>query len=157
MSFRLDVSFFPACEHEKSVEKVVQQMSHSPRCDLVKVGQISRYRSLYLCKIFFFFICVASPSTASSSADFLLADIGPHVNTLTYLHKMTSLETIRVYYHQCHSAFLNWKKIKCNLDKALTWPRREKNVGTKAGSVIPGSKSVIRILKLKSRTITEIP
>jgi hypothetical protein len=77
--------------------------------------------------------------------------------TRTYLHKMTSLETIRVYYHQCHSAFLNWKKIKCNLDKALTWPRREKNVGTKTGSVIPGSKSVIRILKLKSRTITEIP
>ena len=45
--------------------------------------------------LFFFFIGVASPSTASSSADFLLADIGPHVNMVTYLHKMKSLETIQ--------------------------------------------------------------
>ena len=43
--------------------------------------------------LFFFFVGVASPSTASSSADFLLADIGPHVNTVTCLHKMISLET----------------------------------------------------------------
>ena len=106
---------------------------------------------------FFFFVGVASPSTASSSADFLLADIGPHVNTVTCLHKMISLETIRVYYHQCRcSAFLNWK-IKRNLDKALTRPRGRKNVGTKPGSIIPGGKSVNRILKLKSGTITEIP
>ena len=64
---------------------------------------------------------------------------------------------IRVYYHQCRcSAFLNWK-IKRNLDKALTRPRRRKNVGTKLGSLIPGGKSLIRILKLKSGTITEIP
>jgi hypothetical protein len=52
-------------------------------------------------------------------ADFLLADIGPHVNMVSCLHKMISLETILVYYHQCRcSAFLNWK-IKHNLDKAL--------------------------------------
>jgi hypothetical protein len=35
--------------------------------------------------------------------------------------------------------------------------KKKKNVGTKPGSVIPGGKSVICILKLKSRTITEIP
>ena len=77
---------------------------------------------------FFIFVSVASPSTTSSPADFLLADIGPHVTTVTCLHKMTSLETIRVYYHQCHcSAFLNWK-IKRILDKALTRPRRKKKM-----------------------------
>jgi hypothetical protein len=36
-------------------------------------------------------------------------------------------------------------------------PRGRKNVGTKPGSIIPGGKSVNRILKLKSGTITEIP
>jgi len=43
------------------------------------------------------------------------------------------------------------------LTKHLHDHEEEKNVGTKPGSIIPGGKSVNRILKLKSGTITEIP
>jgi hypothetical protein len=69
------------------------------------------------------------------------------------IFKLSELNIINIL--RC-SAFLNWK-IKHNLDKALKRPRRKKNVGRKPGSVIPGCKSVICILKLKSGTITEIP
>jgi hypothetical protein len=45
---------------------------------------------------------------------------------------------------------------KFNID-LLDFCKAPKNVGTKPGSVIPGGKSIIHILKLKSGTITEIP
>jgi hypothetical protein len=45
---------------------------------------------------------------------------------------------------------LGWK---CYFVGMFCRPRRRKIVGTKPGSVIPGGKSVICILKLKSRTI----
>ena len=43
-------------QHKKCVAMATTSKNWitSPRCDLVNVGQISWYRSLYLCKIFFF-------------------------------------------------------------------------------------------------------
>ena len=160
MSFRLDVlqSFSPHANMRSLSNRSCNERSIHHAVILLKSAKFHDTGPCISARSFFFFVGVVSPSTSSSSADFLLADIGPHVNTVTCLHKMISLEMIRVYYHQCRcSAFLNWK-IKRNLDKALTQPRRrKKNVGTKPESIIPGGKSVICILKLKSGTITEIP
>ena len=78
-------SFSLACEHEKSNRSCNERSIHHAVI-LLKSAKFHDTGPCISARPFFFFIGVASPSTASSSADFLLADIGPHVNTVTCLH-----------------------------------------------------------------------